>query len=227
MLNIEDLYADYGRGPVLTGLSLHVEPGEFVALVGNNAAGKTTLFRTISGLHGIKSGRVELNGKPVRNHAPDVLARAGLGHVPEGRRVFGSLSVEDNLLVGGVATAPRDRARTKRDIYLMFPKLERRARQRAGTLSGGEQQMLAIGRALMAHPHLLLLDEPSLGLAPTIANEVVAILGRIRNDWACTVVLAEQSDRLLKGKVDRILQLQGGAVHTISDSTHIGAAGAV
>ncbi|GAB2832538.1 ABC transporter ATP-binding protein [Actinoallomurus bryophytorum] len=213
MLEVEGLYAHHGHGPVLAGLSLRVDDGEFVAVTGNNGAGKTTLLRTISGLHKPERGRVTVLGRSPAHLAPEHLARAGVGHVPEGRRVFGSLSVTDNLAVGAVGLARDERLEVRARVYEMFPRLAERATQRAGTLSGGEQQMLAIARALMGRPRLLMLDEPSLGLAPAVTAQTLAHLRRIRTEWGCTLLLVEQDQRLVQGVADRTLRLTGGLLH--------------
>jgi branched-chain amino acid transport system ATP-binding protein len=197
MLVVEDLYAGYGMSEVLLGTSLEVKVGTVVALIGANGAGKTTTMRAISGVLKPTKGRVVLDGKPVQGLEASRIARLGLAHAPEGRKVFGPLSTEDNLLLGAYRRLPLFfgfRAKAARDldrVYELFPRLRERRRQAAGTLSGGEQQMLAIGRALMAQPKVMLLDEPSMGLAPVIVQEVFRTLRRLKED-GMTMLLVEQ-----------------------------------
>ena len=197
MLIVENLHAGYGSSEVLQGTSLEVQQGKVVALIGANGAGKTTTMRAISGMITPTRGRVLLNGKPVQGYATSRIARLGLAHSPEGRKVFGPLSVEDNLLLGAFNHLPmffgfRSKAATELEkVYELFPRLRERREQSAGTLSGGEQQMLAIGRALMAKPKVILLDEPSMGLAPVIVQEVFKIIRRLKESGT-TLLLVEQ-----------------------------------
>jgi branched-chain amino acid transport system ATP-binding protein len=197
MLVVDDLHAGYGLSEVLAGTSLSVKAGSVVALIGANGAGKTTTMRAISGLLRPTKGRVLLDGKPVQGQDASRIARLGLAHAPEGRKVFGPLSAEDNLLLGAYARLPRFfgyRGRAAADlerVYELFPRLRDRRGQQAGTLSGGEQQMLAIGRALMARPKVMLLDEPSMGLAPVIVQEVFRIIRRLKSEGT-TMLLVEQ-----------------------------------
>ncbi|WP_242333602.1 MULTISPECIES: ABC transporter ATP-binding protein [unclassified Anaeromyxobacter] len=197
MLLVEDVYAGYGLSEVLLGTSLAVKPGTVVALIGANGAGKTTTMRAISGLIRPARGRVLLDGEPVGGLPASRIARLGLAHAPEGRKVFGTLCVEDNLLLGAYGRLPRFfgfRRRAAADlerVYGLFPRLRERRRQLAGTLSGGEQQMLAIGRALMARPKVMLLDEPSMGLAPVIVQEVFRTIRQLKAE-GMTMLLVEQ-----------------------------------
>ena len=197
MLRVDDLHAGYGAAEVLNGVSLEVKAGTLVALIGANGAGKTTTMRAISGLLTPRHGRVLVAGQAVQGLPASRIARLGLAHAPEGRRVFGPLSVEDNLLLGAYGELPhffgfRGRAAGELErIYGLFPRLKERRRQLAGTLSGGEQQMLAIGRALMSRPKAMLLDEPSMGLAPVVVQEVFAIIRRLK-DEGITLLLVEQ-----------------------------------
>jgi branched-chain amino acid transport system ATP-binding protein len=197
MLVVRDLCAGYGLSEVLNGVSLEVKAGSVVALIGANGAGKTTTMRAISGLLAPTKGEVVLDGAPVRGLGAARIARLGLAHAPEGRKVFGPLSAEDNLLLGAYRGLPRFfgfRRRAAADldrVYAMFPRLAERRRQLAGTLSGGEQQMLAIGRALMARPKVMLLDEPSMGLAPVIVQEVFETIRRLKAEGT-TMLLVEQ-----------------------------------
>jgi len=197
VLTVENLHAGYGTSEVLVGVSLEVKAGAVVALIGANGAGKTTTMRAISGMVRPNQGRVLLDGKPVQDLDASHIARLGLAHSPEGRKVFGPLTVEDNLLLGAYRHLPRffgfrDRAAADlKGIYELFPRLEERRLQPAGTLSGGEQQMLAIGRALMSKPKLMLLDEPSMGLAPIIVQEVFNTIRRLK-ETGITLLLVEQ-----------------------------------
>ncbi len=194
---VENLHAGYGTSEVLVGVSLEVKAGAVVALIGANGAGKTTTMRAISGMVRPNRGRVLLDGRPVQDLEASRIARLGLAHSPEGRKVFGPLSVEDNLLLGAYSRLPRFfgfRARAAADlegVYALFPRLKERRLQAAGTLSGGEQQMLAIGRALMSKPKVMLLDEPSMGLAPIIVQEVFNTIRRLK-ETGITLLLVEQ-----------------------------------
>ncbi len=197
MLTVENLHAGYGTSEVLVDVSLKVKAGAVVALIGANGAGKTTTMRAISGMVRPNRGRVLLDGRPVQDLDASRIARLGMAHSPEGRKVFGPLTVEDNLLLGAFGRLPRFfgfRARAAADlegIYALFPRLKERRLQAAGTLSGGEQQMLAIGRALMAKPKVMLLDEPSMGLAPVIVQEVFNTIRRLK-EAGITLLLVEQ-----------------------------------
>jgi len=197
MLIVDNIYAGYGSSEVLQGTSLEVPAGKIVALIGANGAGKTTTMRAISGMIKPTKGRVLLSGKPVQGNGAASIANLGLAHAPEGRKVFGPLSVEDNLLLGAYNHLPmffgfRSKAAQELEkIYELFPRLHERRHQTAGTLSGGEQQMLAIGRALMANPKVILLDEPSMGLAPVIVQEVFNIIRRLKESGT-TLLLVEQ-----------------------------------
>ena len=197
-------------------MSLEVRAGELVALIGANGAGKSTLLRAIAGLLGPAAGRVTLDGQDVTGRAPEAILRAGAALVPERRRIFGDLTVLDNLELGGYAL-PRGRE-FRRGLeagvdaaYTLFPVLRQRRRQLAGTLSGGEQQMLAIGRALMSRPRLLLCDEPSLGLAPLVVQEIMKLLARLR-ETGTTILLVEQNARLALRFADRAYVLEVGRV---------------
>ncbi|HEX4383027.1 MAG TPA: ABC transporter ATP-binding protein [Myxococcales bacterium] len=197
MLVVTDLYAGYGLSEVLTGTSLTVKAGTVVAVIGANGAGKTTTMRAISGMVRPSKGSVVLDGTPVHKLEASRIARLGLAHSPEGRKVFAPLTVEDNLLLGAYRLLPNFfgfRAKAAADldhVYKLFPRLLERRKQQAGTLSGGEQQMLAIGRALMARPKVMLLDEPSMGLAPVIVQEVFRIISRLKAE-GMTMLLVEQ-----------------------------------
>jgi branched-chain amino acid transport system ATP-binding protein len=196
LLELDRLEARYGDVPALHGVSLRVEEGTIVALLGANGAGKTTTLRAISGLVR-RSGEVSFGGRRITRYAPERVARLGIAHVLEGRGVMGELTVRENLRLG--AHLRWDRGGVKDDlaqVYEYFPVLEQRETQLAGTLSGGQQQMLVIGRALMARPRLLMLDEPSLGLAPLVVREIYEILARLNRDEGLTVLVVEQNASL-------------------------------
>lgn len=193
MLSIERLEAGYGEVKVLHGVSLEVHEGECVALVGANGAGKSTLLRAISGMVRVISGAIQFDGVDITRVPPFYIAALGIAHVPEGRRLFPELTVEENLLLGAwVKEARRARADSLDRVYTLFPRLKERRRQLAGTLSGGEQQMLAIGRGLMLRPRLLMLDEPSLGLSPLLVEQVFEALREISLQKV-SLLLAEQN----------------------------------
>lgn len=193
MLQVENIDVFYGKIRVLKGVSLRVNDGELVTLIGSNGAGKSTTLRTISGLLRPHSGRILYDGVPIDQLAAHKIVELGVVQCPEGRRLFGHLTVSENLRLGAVTPRSRDLyERTRREVFDLFPILQERSRQFASTLSGGEQQMLAIGRALMAQPKLLLLDEPSLGLAPLLVESVFSIIKRIRAQGV-TILLVEQN----------------------------------
>jgi branched-chain amino acid transport system ATP-binding protein len=217
MLTVQDLHAGYGLSEVLVGTSLEVKAGTVVALIGANGAGKTTTMRAISGLVRPSRGKVVLDGQEVQGLAPARIARLGLAHSPEGRHVFGPLSTEDNLLLGAYRLLPRffgfrqEAAADLERVYQLFPRLRERRRSLAGTLSGGEQQMVAIGRALMARPKLMLLDEPSMGLAPVIVQEVFRTLARLK-DEGVTMLVVEQFARTALAVADYAYVMEGGRI---------------
>ena len=218
MLALRGLHVGYGGIPALCGIDLDVAAGEVVALVGANGAGKSTVLKTISGLVRADAGRVEFQGQSIGALAPMAIVELGIVHVPEGRRVFPRLSVEENLAVGAYAPRAHARARATRErVYDSFPRLRERRRQAAGSLSGGEQQMLAFGRAMMAQPLLLLLDEPSLGLAPIIVEEVARGIERFRRDGA-TILLVEQNAELALTLATRGYVIETGRI-VLTDSS--------
>ena len=195
LLDLRDIDAHYGRIRALSSVSLHVDEGEIVTLIGANGAGKTTTLRAISGLVRPSRGSIEFAGQNLLRLSPDHIVRAGIGHSPEGRRIFARMTVRENLDLG--AFSRRERTDITRDLdYVLetFPRLRERMSQSAGTLSGGEQQMLAIGRALMSRPRLLMLDEPSLGLAPLLVQTIFSVIKEI-NAHGTTVLLVEQNAR--------------------------------
>ena len=210
MLEVESLRAGYGRIPALKGIDLDVRAGELVALVGANGAGKSTLLRALSGVHP-SSGKIIFETTQIQSLLPDARVALGIVQVPEGRQVFGPLSVDDNLRLGAYRRGRADAARSLQRVYGLFPALAERRRQPAGTLSGGQQQMLAIGRALMAQPRLLLLDEPSMGLAPRLVAEIFACVRELRAaDTA--LLLVEQNARAALAIADRGYVLETGRV---------------
>lgn len=210
MLRLEDIDVMYGNRQALFGLSMKVEQGEFVTLLGANGAGKTTTLRTISGLTRPSRGRITFEGTDITNLTPAAIVRLGISHSPEGRKVWPHMTVEDNLLLGGYAHRHRTPpASGLKKIYGLYPRLEERRMQHAGTLSGGEQQMLAIGRALMSSPRLLILDEPSLGLAPIMIERTADLIGGIHKA-GLTVLLVEQNAVLALQMSNRAYVIETG-----------------
>lgn len=217
MLILDALHAGYGTSEVLRGVSLEVKVGTVVALIGANGAGKTTTMRTISGLLKPTHGKIILDNQPIHGFEAARIARHGLAHAPEGRKVFGPLSVEDNLLLGAYRRLPifsgfHRRAQADLDkVYELFPRLKERRQQIAGTLSGGEQQMLAIGRALMAQPKIMLLDEPSMGLAPVIVQEVFHTIRQLKAA-GITLLLVEQFAKSALEVADYAFVMEHGCI---------------
>ncbi len=211
MLQVAALESRYGRVPALKGVDLRVSAGELVALVGANGAGKTTLLRTLSGVQPAHAGRVTFDGADITAAPPERRVRLGIAQVPEGRQVFGPLTVEDNLRLGAYARGGAEAEASLERVYAMFPALVERRRTAAGYLSGGQQQMLAIGRALMARPRLLLLDEPSMGLAPRLVEEIFACVTSLRAaDTA--IFLVDQNARAALSIADRGYVLETGSI---------------
>jgi branched-chain amino acid transport system ATP-binding protein len=192
LLAIEGLTAGYGPTEILRGISMTVDEGEIVAVLGSNGVGKTTLNKVISGVCGATAGRIVFAGRDITNSAPERVVAEGLIHVPEGRKIFPNMTVRENLELGSYRRAKANRAANLDRVFAVFPRLMERIAQSAGTLSGGEQQMLAIGRGLMAEPRLLILDEPSLGLSPILVEEMFALVRRI-NEEGLAVMLVEQN----------------------------------
>jgi branched-chain amino acid transport system ATP-binding protein len=212
LLDLENVHVHYGAIHALKGVTITVEPGQIVTLVGANGAGKSTTLRAISGLLRPSQGTIRFEGKSLAGCPAHDIVKLGVSHVPEGRIVFANLSVEDNLELG--AYLRKDRAgiiQDRKKVYAIFPRLEERRRQASGTLSGGEQQMLAIGRALMSRPKLLLMDEPSLGLAPILVREIFRVIREIR-EQGMTIVLVEQNARMALSVADRGYVLETGVV---------------
>lgn len=211
MLEVRDLVAGYAGVPILRGISLDVQPGEIVAVLGANGVGKTTLNHALSGLIPVDAGTITFDGGRIdRLKPPDIVTR-GLIHVPEGRKIFPNLSVRENLELGSYTRGKPNRRRNLDKVFTTFPRLMERDAQLAGTLSGGEQQMLAIGRGLMAEPKLLILDEPSLGLSPLLVEELFALIARIAAD-GLAVMLVEQNVVQSLELAQRVYVLANGAV---------------
>ncbi|MDR7434106.1 MAG: ABC transporter ATP-binding protein [Armatimonadota bacterium] len=217
MLEVQELQAGYGRLQVLHGVTLSVPPGSVAAVIGANGAGKTTLLRAISGLLCPTSGRVAFDGQVITGWPPERIVECGIVHVPERRQLFGSMRVEDNLLLGAYLRLRREPWRAIQAdlerVYDLFPRLRERRRQVAATLSGGEQQMVAIGRALMARPRLLLLDEPSLGLAPLLVREFFRVVEELRAQ-GYTILLVEQNARQALRVADVAYVMETGRITT-------------
>ena len=211
MLKVTDLSVSYGHVEALRGVSIQVEQGQIVSIIGANGAGKSTLLRTISGLVKPLNGRVEFLGEPLPKKPNKIVAK-GIVHVPEGRKTFSGLTIRDNLLVCGYLFKGKELEKDLQDQYKLCPILEERKNQYAGTLSGGEQQMLAVARGLMSRPKILLLDEPSMGLAPIIVNQIYDLIRQIR-DSGITVLLVEQNARKALGICDYAYVLENGKIN--------------
>ncbi|SDZ22947.1 branched-chain amino acid transport system ATP-binding protein [Proteiniborus ethanoligenes] len=218
MLELKEVNVFYGVIHALKNLNIKIEEGEVVTLIGANGAGKSTTLKAISGIQKLKSGEITLNGESINNvGAPDIV-KLGISHVPEGRRIFSRMSVMENLEMG--AFTRTDKSEVKKDfekIFSLFPRLLERKEQMAGTLSGGEQQMLAIGRGLMSRPKLLLLDEPSMGLAPIIVKEIFSIIKEI-NKAGTTVLLVEQNAYMALNAADRAYIIRNGEIEMQGDA---------
>jgi branched-chain amino acid transport system ATP-binding protein len=209
MLRVDDLHIAYGPVRAVDGVSFEVPKGNITAILGANGAGKTSLLRTLSGLVRAKAGKILLDGFEIGGLAVERIVRLGMAHVPEGRGVIGELGVEENLRLGGLWRGKQGREGLS-EVYELFPRLQERRTRAASTLSGGERQMLAIGRALMARPRLLLLDEPSLGLAPQVAAQIMRLLRDLTDRTGLTVLLVEQNARAALSVADRGLVLSLG-----------------
>ena len=221
MLDVRDLVVNYGAIRALKGISFNVQKGEIISLIGSHGAGKTTTLHSISNLIKKQSGSVIFNNEDVTNLSPEQIVRRGLIHVPEGRRVFANLSVKDNLMMG--AYTRKDKAEIKKDlehVFELFPRMKERIHQLSGTLSGGEQQMLAMGRGLMAKPDLLLLDEPSMGLAPILVDEIFDIIQKI-NKEGTTILLVEQNAFKAMSIANRVYILETGNVILSGNSADV------
>jgi branched-chain amino acid transport system ATP-binding protein len=226
MLSVENLSSGYGRIEVLHGVSIEVGAGEIVALVGGNGAGKTTLLRAISGVQPISGGHIRYQGRAIEYMPAHARVALGIAQVPEGRQVFAPLSVEDNLKLGAWTKPMTNVAAELAPIYELFPMLEEHRRAAAGTLSGGQQQMLAVGRALMAKPQLLLLDEPSMGLAPILVDQILKTVARLKQG-GLTVLLVEQNARAALAIADRGYVIETGKISVRGSSAELLADGRV
>ena len=214
MLKVRNLEAGYGKLRVLKRISMHVDPGEIVTIIGANGAGKTTLLHTITGLVKIGVGEIIFQDKNLQKISPEKIVASGCSLVPEGRQVFSTMTVQENLILGGYVQAKRDRNSVDHEmarVFELFPVLKEREKQLAGTLSGGEQQMLAMGRALMAKPSLIMMDEPSTGLAPLIVKSIFQVILRLREEGN-TVLLVEQNANAALGIADRGYVLETGKI---------------
>ena len=217
MLEVESLRAGYGRLPVLFDIDLTVEQGEVLAIVGPNGAGKSTLLKCVIGVVTPTAGRIVFDGARVTHEPPHLRVGRGIALSPEGRRIFGSLSVRENLLAGATRTPAEVVAEQLEKIYALFPVLSKRSTQEAGSLSGGEQQMLAIGRALISAPKMLLIDEPSMGLAPLIVADMYKALHKLAGEGIGIVVVDERSAEAISA-ADRVCVIEKGRVVSITDS---------
>ncbi len=220
MLEITGLNVYYGMIHAIRDVSFHVNQGEVIALIGANGAGKTTILHTITGLLAQKSGEITFEGKQITKTPGHDIVRLGMSHVPEGRRVFADLSVYENLKLGAYTRHKSEMEPTLRTVYERFPRLEERKHQLAGTLSGGEQQMLAMGRALMAHPKIILMDEPSMGLSPLFVNEIFKIIQEV-SAQGTTVLLVEQNAKKALAIADRAYVLETGRIIKDGDATEL------
>jgi branched-chain amino acid transport system ATP-binding protein len=227
VLRLDGVEAGYGDVVAVRSVSLEVRAGEIVALIGSNGAGKTTTLRAISGLLPLRQGRVELDGRPISGLGSPAIVAAGIAHVPEGRQLFPTMTVQENLELGArTAEGRARRAETLARVVELFPRLGERRRQLAGTLSGGEQQMVAIGRALMARPRLLMLDEPSLGLAPRLVRQIFGVVADLKREGV-TIVLVEQNARQALAIADRAYILETGQVVLSGPAAELAAGEAV
>lgn len=223
LLKINDINVYYGAIHAIKGISLEVNEGEIVTLIGANGAGKSTTLRTISGLLKPKTGTIEFEGKNIAGMAAQNIVKAGISQVPEGRRVFAEMTVMENLELGAFIRKDKDGiAQDLKKVFERFPRLEERKNQEAGTLSGGEQQMLAMGRALMSRPRLLLLDEPSMGLAPLLIREIFSIIEDI-NKTGTTILLVEQNANMALSIANRAYVLETGRITLSGDAKELAA----
>lgn len=222
MLKLEGVSAGYGDLRVLSGVSLHVGEGEVVSLVGSNGAGKTTLLRIISGFVPVSGGSVSYRGEDLMKRKPHHRPELGIAHIPQGRGILGTLSVEENLIMGAFEKSKRaNAAKNMAEGYKLFPILEERKHQKAGSLSGGQQQMLAIARALMMEPRLLMLDEPSLGLAPIVVENMFEIISNVSKEEKVSILIVEQNLMQALGVADRAYVVETGHIVMQGDSKEL------
>ena len=222
LLAVQGLHAGYGETEVLRGIDLDVGSGEIVAVLGSNGVGKSTLNRVISGVLQPRTGAIRFDGHPIERERPKAIVARGLIHVPEGRHIFSNLTVRENLDLGSYRRAAKRRTQNRERVFVLFPRLAERQSQRAGTLSGGEQQMLAIGRGLMAEPRLIILDEPSLGLSPRMVEELFALIARIHAEGVA-ILLVEQNVVQSLEVADRAYILAEGQFVMSGTAAEIGA----
>ncbi len=217
LLSVEDLHVYYGSIHAIKGISFEVNEGEIVTLIGANGAGKSSTLNTISGILKPRSGSIEFEGKSIVGVPAHKVISHGMALCPEGRRIFQQLTVEENLQMGGYTRTPAENAESMEDVYQRFPRLKERYKQVAGTLSGGEQQMLAMGRALMSRPKLLMLDEPSMGLAPILVEQIFGIIKEL-HAAGTTILLVEQNARMALSTADRAYVLETGKISMSGDA---------
>ncbi len=228
MLQIKDIHTFYGKIEALKGISIDVAEGEIITLIGANGAGKTTTLMSISGIAPPRQGEILFRGQPIHGQAPEAIVSLGISQVPEGRRIFPHLTVAENLDLGAFLRQDRDGIRADLEhVYALFPILAERRHQAGGTLSGGEQQMLAISRALMARPRLLLLDEPSLGLAPLVVRRIFEVIERINQEDRVTVFLVEQNANLALKIAHRGYVMENGRITLVDSAANLSANDAV
>ena len=221
MLEVKDLQVYYGVIQALKGISFHVEQGEVIALIGANGAGKTTTLQTLTGIIPAKAGSISFGGKDLTKTPAHKIVEMGMAHVPEGRRVFADMSVYENLLMGAYTRKDKNEiAQSLEMVYKRFPRLKERTGQRAGTLSGGEQQMLAMGRALMSKPKIILMDEPSMGLSPLLVQEIFSIIKEV-NAQGITVLLVEQNAKMALKVANRAYVLETGKIKLSGDAQEL------
>jgi len=221
MLEINDLHVNYGMIAALKGISFEVNEGEVISLIGANGAGKTTTLHTLTGLISAKSGSIKFNGVELTKTPAHKIVEMGIAHVPEGRRIFQNLTVLDNLKLGAFTRKDKENIpKDIQDIYERFPRLAERKNQIAGTLSGGEQQMLAMGRALMSHPKTILMDEPSMGLSPKLVKEIFSIIRKL-HEQGITILLVEQNAKMALSIADRAYVLETGRITMEGDAKEL------
>ncbi len=222
LLELKDVHTFYGNIQALKGISISVDEGEIVTLIGANGAGKTTTLMSICAITPLRSGQILLNGKEISRVSPNKIVKMGVSQVPEGRRIFPQLSVSENLDMGAFLRTDKEGIkRNMEEVFAIFPRLAERRNQLGGTLSGGEQQMLAISRALMANPHLLLLDEPSLGLAPLVVQNIFEVIQKINKERKTTILLVEQNANMALKIANKGYVMQNGIIKSADTAAHL------